>query len=43
MRMTLFRFVDPKDAGFSRALDKFFGGVQDERSLLLLHASQRDA
>ena len=41
--LTLFRFVDPKVAGFGRALDKYFGGVQDEKSLELLRASQRDA
>jgi len=34
--LTLFRSVDPKDAGFGEALDKFFAGVPDERTLDLL-------
>jgi len=34
--LTLFRSVDPKDAGFGKALDKFFASVPDERTLDLL-------
>jgi uncharacterized protein (DUF1810 family) len=37
--LTLFRSVDPKNAAISEALDKFFAGVQDEKSLVLLDAS----
>ena len=39
--LTLFRSVDPKDAVFGEALDKFFAGVPDEKSLVLLNVSQR--
>ena len=41
--LTLFRFVDPKDVVFSEALGKFFAGVPDEKSLVLLNGSQREA
>ena len=41
--LTLFRSVDPKDAEFGEALDKFFAGVPDETSLALLNASKREA
>jgi uncharacterized protein (DUF1810 family) len=34
--LTLFRSVDPKHAGFSEALEKFYGGDPDEKSLRLL-------
>jgi uncharacterized protein (DUF1810 family) len=41
--LTLFRFVDPKDAAFVNALDKYFGGVPDERTLALLDGPRREA
>jgi uncharacterized protein (DUF1810 family) len=41
--LTLFRFVDPTDAVFSEALDKFFAGVSDKASLALLSASKHAA
>jgi uncharacterized protein (DUF1810 family) len=41
--LTLFRYVDPEDAILSEALDKFFAGVPDEKSLVLLGASRREA
>ena len=34
--LTLFNRADPTDAAFVTALDKFFAGVPDERSLALL-------
>lgn len=34
--LTLFRAVAPEDADFARALDKFYGGMADERTLALL-------
>jgi uncharacterized protein (DUF1810 family) len=40
--LTLFLSVDPKDAVFSAALDNFFAGIPDERSLVLLDLSQRE-
>jgi uncharacterized protein (DUF1810 family) len=40
--LTLFGSVDPSDAVFKEALDKFFSGVPDEASLVLLEASKRD-
>jgi uncharacterized protein (DUF1810 family) len=40
--LTLFRSVDPKDEGFGEALDKFFAGVADERSLVLLDLSRHE-
>ncbi|MEO8453280.1 MAG: DUF1810 domain-containing protein [Gemmatimonadota bacterium] len=36
--LTLFGAVDPKDALFKEALAKFFGGVPDDASLVLLGA-----
>lgn len=39
--LTLFRAVAPEDAGFARALDKFYGGVPDERTLAMLAQVQR--
>jgi len=41
--ITLFRSVGPNDAVFSKALDKFFAGVPDERSLVLLSGSKRES
>ena len=41
--LTLFLSVDPKDSLFSAALDKFFAGSPDEKSLVLLNLSQREA
>ena len=41
--LTLFRSVDPKDAVFSAALDKFFAGVPDEASLALISSSNHGA
>ena len=41
--LTLFLSVDPKDSLFSAALDKFFAGIPDEKSLVLLNLSQREA
>jgi uncharacterized protein (DUF1810 family) len=38
--LTLFLSVDPADAEFGKALDKFFAGLQDERSLVLLRAAR---
>ena len=40
--LTLFLSVDPKDAVFGAALDKFFAGVPDGKSLVLLDLSQRE-
>ena len=37
--VTLFRFVAPTDTIFGEALDKFYAGVPDERSLALLDAA----
>lgn len=37
--LTLFLSVDPGNAVFREALDKYFAGVQDERTLALLRAS----
>jgi uncharacterized protein (DUF1810 family) len=37
--LTLFLSVDPQNAVFREALDKYFAGVQDERTLALLGAS----
>lgn len=34
--LTLFRRADPTDAVFGAALDKYFAGVADERSLAML-------
>ena len=36
--MTLFGFAAPDEDGFARALDKYFGGEPDPRTLALLHA-----
>jgi uncharacterized protein (DUF1810 family) len=41
--LTLFGCVAPKDAIFSDALDKFFAGVPDKRSLVLINDLQRGA
>jgi uncharacterized protein (DUF1810 family) len=41
--LTLFGYVDPKDAGFREALEKYFAGVPDEKTLLLLDASRHEA
>ena len=41
--LTLFRSVDPNDAIFSEALDKYFAGVPDEKSIALLNVLRRDA
>jgi uncharacterized protein (DUF1810 family) len=38
--LTLFLSVDPADAEFGKALDKFFAGRQDERSLVLLRVAR---
>jgi uncharacterized protein (DUF1810 family) len=35
----LFLSVDPQNAVFREALDKYFAGVEDERTLALLGAS----
>jgi uncharacterized protein (DUF1810 family) len=40
--LTLFAAVEPKDSVFGEALDKFFAGVPDEKSLALLGRSQRE-
>jgi uncharacterized protein (DUF1810 family) len=40
--LTLFLSVDPKDAVFGAALDKFFAGAPDGKSLVLLDLSQRE-
>ncbi|MEO6928838.1 MAG: DUF1810 domain-containing protein [Casimicrobiaceae bacterium] len=40
--LTLFRFADPADTGFSQALVAFFGGVADLKSLAMLNASGLD-
>lgn len=40
--LTLFRCVDPKDNGFREALDKYFAGVADERTRVLLRGSQHE-
>ncbi len=37
--VTLFWFVAPTDTVFGKALDKFYAGVPDERSLALLDAA----
>ncbi len=37
--LTLFLSVDPTNAVFREALDKYFAGVQDARTLALLRAS----
>jgi uncharacterized protein (DUF1810 family) len=37
--LTLFRAADPKNGVFSEALDKYYGGAPDERTLALLGAS----
>ena len=37
--LTLFLSVDPGNAVFREALDKYFAGVQDERTLALLRVS----
>jgi uncharacterized protein (DUF1810 family) len=39
--LTLFRAIAPEDAGFARALDKYYGGVPDERTLAMLAHVQR--
>ena len=38
--LTLFHAVDPRDAAISQALENFFAGVPDKRSLALLQLSQ---
>ena len=38
--LTLFHAVDPQDAAISQALENFFAGVPDERSIALLELSQ---
>jgi len=38
--LTLFHAVDPEDAAFSEALENFFAGVPDERSIALLKLPQ---
>ena len=40
--LTLFRSVDPEDDAFGEALDKYFAGVPDEKSLALLRGSRRE-
>jgi len=37
--LTLFLSVDPVNAVFREALDKYFAGIQDERTVALLRAS----
>jgi uncharacterized protein (DUF1810 family) len=37
--LTLFLSVDPQNAVFREALDKYFAGVQDEKTVALLRAS----
>ena len=37
--LTLFLSVDPQNAVFHEALDRYFAGVQDERTVALLGAS----
>jgi uncharacterized protein (DUF1810 family) len=37
--LTLFLFVEPQNAVFREALDKYFAGIQDEATLALLRAS----
>ena len=41
--LTLFRWVDPTDAIFGEALDKFFSGKPDDASLALLSGSKHEA
>jgi len=41
--LTLFGSVDPNDAIFGEALDKYFAGAPDEKSIALLDVLRRDA
>jgi uncharacterized protein (DUF1810 family) len=41
--LTLFRSVEPENAALSKALDKFFAGIPDERTLALLTVSRHEA
>ena len=41
--LTLFRSVDPENAAWSKALDKFFAGIPDESTLALLMVSRHGA
>ena len=41
--LTLFRSVDPADAVWGDALDRFFGGVPDARTLAMLNVAQRES
>ena len=40
--LTLFRVVDPSDAVFRKAMDKFFAGLPDEATLDLLGAPKHE-
>lgn len=39
--VTLFRAVDPEDTAWSAALDTYFAGIPDERTLAMLDAARR--
>jgi uncharacterized protein (DUF1810 family) len=41
--LTLFRSVDPENADWSKALDKFFAGIPDQNTLALLMVSGHGA
>jgi uncharacterized protein (DUF1810 family) len=41
--LTLFRSVDPNDAIFSEALNKYFAGISDEKTIAMLDVMRRDA
>jgi uncharacterized protein (DUF1810 family) len=41
--LTLFRSVDPADAVWGDALDRFFGGIPDARTLAMLDVAQRES
>lgn len=41
--MTLFAHADPEQPAFRAALDKFYGGIEDPRTLALLQARPRPA
>ena len=40
--LTLFRCVDPDNVIFLEALDKYFAGIPDEKSIALLNVLQHD-
>ena len=41
--LTLFRSVDPDDPIFSEALNKYFAGIPDEKTIALLNIMRRDS